>query len=78
MNETGSPTTDALIEAVMARHTIRGPQTEAAYYLDVHQQLAPLARDFETMLREASDCVTSGELRGRIQRALSERKSPLP
>jgi hypothetical protein len=47
-----SPRVDALIEKVMQEHPGFGVSTQARYYEAVHQELAPLARDSEALLRD--------------------------
>ena len=45
MNNT--PRVEAVIDQVMAKHPNIGPGAQAKYYEEVHQQLAPLARELE-------------------------------
>lgn len=73
--ETETPTTDAMIAGVMKQFPMA--TKSGGYYQEVHQHIAPLARTFETLLRECADKVTSGDLRARILRTLEERKAPL-
>ena len=42
-----SPRVDALIERVMEQHPGVSASAQARYYEEVHQELAPLARDLE-------------------------------
>lgn len=49
MNET--PRVEAVIDDVMAMHSRISPSSQAKYYEEVHQRLAPLARDLERELR---------------------------
>lgn len=64
-------TADALIHKVMAEHPGHSAVALSQYYEAVHQELAPLARNLETALRELlatielhTDCMD-----GRIDRA---------
>lgn len=45
-----TPITDALIAKVMQEHSGTSKYAQAVYYEEVHQELAPLARKFETEL----------------------------
>jgi len=42
-----SPITDKLIESVMAKFHGEGKAAQARYFEAVHQELAPLCREFE-------------------------------
>lgn len=48
-----TPRVDACIAEAMARHHSFGKRAGAAYYEEVHQQLAPLARELERAVAAA-------------------------
>ena len=52
--DTGAPRVEAVIAACMARHRGVGKAAQAAFFEDVHQDLAPLARELERELAKAT------------------------
>lgn len=51
MNQNDTPRVEAVIDKVMAEHPGLGVSAQAKYYEEVHQHLAPLARDLEREVR---------------------------
>jgi exonuclease VII small subunit len=49
---------DQLIERVMAAHPGSTPKASAAYFEEVHQELAPLARDLEAEVARLEEVVS--------------------
>ena len=66
-----TPRVDALIAKVMAEHPGVSRTAQAEYYEEVHQHLAPLARDLE---RENGECeLLAAERLGEFAAALEDR-----
>lgn len=66
-----TPRVDALIAKVMAEHPGVSRTAQAEYYEEVHQHLAPLARDLE---RENGECeLRAAERLGEFAAALEDR-----
>lgn len=61
----GTPRVEALIDRVMAQYKGISPASQAKYYEEVHQHLAPLARELErenVRLRKALDKYSEDEI----------------
>lgn len=58
---TETPITDALIDRVMRKHPGVSARAQADYYEAVHQELAPLARDFEKRIARLNADISSRE-----------------
>jgi len=64
--DTKTPRVDAIIDQVIHRHPRDSKASLARYFEDVHQELAPLARQLEIELQQANEKIAE------LQKVLKE------